>query len=165
MESPKIKILLEKYWAGNSTIAEEAQLKELFKTGIPKDFQKYTIVSQYAEVAKETEQTFDLSFLDEAIENETQKAKNINRRKWFWPTSIAASILIMILSVSYQWDDLQSVTAVNDTVEQTDTLNSAYEETIMALAYLSEKLNKGSASIYQLSAFDQTKKQVIYEND
>ncbi len=164
MESPKIKILLEKYWAGNSTIEEEVQLKQLYKAGIPKAHKKYDVLFNYAEHVAKNQQNFDLSFLDNEIES-AKKPIGLNKRKWFWPVSIAASILIMILSVSYQWDDIQTVTAQTEvTTPKTENVNSAYQETIAALAYLSEKLNKGNASIFELSAFDQTQKQVIHEN-
>lgn len=160
MESPKTKILLEKYWAGNSSVEEEAELKRLFKNGIPQEDKKYEVLFSYSETISQQENKFDLDFLDEVIKKKKSSPTVFRLKKWnMWATSVAASILIVVLSVSYQWKDLTPVTAENN---QT---NTAYEQTLYALTYLSEKLNKGNASIYELSSFDKAKKQVINEND
>lgn len=161
MESPKIKILLEKYWEGNSTVQEEAQLKSLFKNGIPKDEKKYKLIFDYQSTLSANESNFDLGLLNEAIKkNEIEnsfRSHTINWRKWSIGT--AAAILIAIGSVYYQWDSIEGPPlAENDKVE------NAYEETVAALAFLAEALNKGNSSIYELSTFDKSKKQIINED-
>jgi len=165
MESPKIKIILEKYWNGNSNLEEEAELKRYFLNGIPESEKQYKIWFSYTENLQAKTTDFDLSFLDEAIQNQTSKSYFNNKKSWWIPMSVAASIVVMIMSVSYQWKDISVLTAEQETTIDNDSIASAYEETVMALAFLSEKLNQGNASIFKLSSFDKATKKAIYEED
>jgi hypothetical protein len=165
MESPKIKILLEKYWSGNSNLEEEAELKRFYQNGIPESEKQYKIWFNYTETLQANTTDFDLSFLDEAIENKPTKSNQNNKKSWWIPASVAASLVVMMMSVSYQWKDIPVVTVEKNTNIANDSVATAYEETVMALAFLAEKLNQGNASIYQLSSFDKATKKVIHEEN
>ena len=164
MESQKIKILLEQYWAEKTTVKEEKQLLAWFNGEVPSSKQQYDKLFQYKTIVQNTKEDFNLAFLDEPIHQASKKGI-IQFKGWrIWTATAAAVVLIMVLSITYQWNNLRPLTASTESEIQEEKLNTAYEETLMALAYLSEKLNKGNNSIYQLSAFDQTKKQAIHEN-
>jgi hypothetical protein len=164
MESPKIKILLEKYWSGNSNLDEEAELKRWYQNGIPESDKQYQLLFNYAETLQANKTEFDLDFLDETLLNQPKKLARYNKKSWVVSASIAASILVMVLSVSYQWRDIPMMTAVEEKTVTDDSIATAYEETLMALAFLSEKLNQGNASIYQLSSFDKATKKASDEH-
>jgi len=64
MESQRIKILLDRYWEGISSVEEEAQLRAVFGTEVPKDEAQYSVLFSYRELAgSQKEEDFDLSFL------------------------------------------------------------------------------------------------------
>ncbi len=161
MESPKIKILLQKYWEGNSNKTEEAELKRLYKNGIPKEDKKYKLVFDYQEMMSQNQDEFSLDFLDQ---ESTISSSNTRRKEYLsnnWKQlilKVAAVIAIIFGSIFYQWDGLET-----PQMAQENVMDSAYEETVAALAFLSEKLNKGNSSIYELGAFDKSTKQVINE--
>ncbi len=164
MESPKIKILLEKYWSGNSNLEEESELKRFFQNGIPESDKQYKILFSYAESLKANTTDFDLNFLDEVIQKNSKKSVGNAKKSWWIPMSVADSIVVMMMSVSYQWKDIPVRTAVEEKIIIDDSIATAYEETVTALAFLAEKLNQGNASIYQLSSFDKATKKIINEH-
>ncbi len=160
MGSQKSKILLDKYWEGNSTVQEEVLLKKEFEEILPKDQAKYKPLFDYQEGLVSKEQGFDLSFLEE---KQQSGFSNFRQRfalpkKWRLPSSIAAALIVAFLSVNYQWKEDARIAAQEMEVQK------AYTETLAALQFISEKLNKGNQSIYELSNFDKTKKQLINEN-
>lgn len=161
MESPKIKILLEKYWEGNTNTTEEAQLRVLFENDIPKDTRKYKPLFDYQAAIKADEVEFDLGFLNEEVQKKDGHnvflSFSINWRNW--SLGAAAAILVLLGSVYYQWNSIETPQMADE-----DKVENAYEETVAALAFLSDALNKGNSSIYELGTFDKSKKQIINEN-
>ena len=160
MGSQKIKILLDKYWNGKSSIKEEAQLQKLFDKDVPLDEKKYDVLFQYKKLQDlDIEGDFSLDFLPEEIisEKETKVVKMPAFVKW--SIGVAATVLIAIMSITYQWSDTNKVNAQND------ELDRAYTETLAALQLVSEKLNKGNASIMEIGVFDRTKNYILDENN
>lgn len=159
MESQKIKILLERYWAGEANLAEEQTLKAYFKGEVPKELAGFQPLFDYAAAVEATEQPFDLNFLEEHARKESYHLPSWN--KWWQPAiGVAAAVLIIFGSVFSQWDAIE-----NPVVAEKKEVKSAYEETLAALAFLSDKLNEGNASIYELGAFDAATKQIINEKN
>ncbi|MCP4121624.1 MAG: hypothetical protein GY751_07705 [Bacteroidetes bacterium] len=161
MESQKIKILLDKYWDGTSTLEEEASLRETFSHEIPSDEKQYALLFEYRSITgSDSGEDFNLDFLptDELnAENPLKKAEMPSFVKW--SMGIAATLLIAIMSVTYQWPQTQTLQAQGQEMEQ------AYKETLAALQIVSDKLNKGNASIMEIGVFDRTKNHILDENN
>jgi len=160
MESQKIKILLDKYWDGTSTLEEEASLRETFSHEIPSDEKQYALLFEYRSITgSDNGEDFNLDFLstDEVNAGRSVKVEMPSFVKW--SMGIAASLLIAVMSVTYQWPQTQTLQAQGQEMEQ------AYKETLAALQIVSEKLNKGNASIMEIGVFDRTKNHILDENN
>jgi len=160
MESQRIKILLDRYWEGISSVEEEAQLRAVFGTEVPKDEAQYSVLFSYRELAgSQKEEDFDLSFLP-AEEFVAEKKREIRLPGFVrWSMGIAATVLIAVLSVVYQMPETQTLQAQNQEIAK------AYTETLAALQMVSDKLNKGNASIMEIGVFDRTKNRILDENN
>jgi hypothetical protein len=167
MESQKIKILLEKYWDGLTSRAEEALLTEQFASGVPKDARQYALLFEYKEQIKRSEpETFDLSFLQTDARKgrkEIQAGGRVlslaNSNGWKrWTAGVAVAVFLAVISISYQWPHTQTLEA------QSRQMEDAYVETLAALQLVANTLNRGDESIQEIKVFDQTQKHIIHEN-
>lgn len=158
MGSPAINDLLGKYWAGTSTPEEEAVLRRAFEGNPPENAARYAPLFSYLNEAENAgSEDFDLGFLpgEQAVGKPEVRRIPAWRR---WGVGIAATALLALLSVMYQWPKTESVA-------HKPGVDEAYAQTMAALMLVSEKLNTGQASIMELSAFDKAKNQIIsHEN-
>ena len=137
MES-RIKLLLEKYWEGTTSLAEEKEVKEYFKQN--------PSLSEDGSYFRQLERSAAVS----AKANFRHPAAN--RRWWL---SAAASLLIgsgVALAVFLQYEK-QDEFAVEDPQE-------AYEVTKKALMMLSETLNEGQNYTYEIKTLNVAERKV-----
>ncbi|PIQ49841.1 MAG: hypothetical protein COW03_03010 [Cytophagales bacterium CG12_big_fil_rev_8_21_14_0_65_40_12] len=145
----RVEELLEKYWAAESSIAEEQELRKLVSTAeeVPEELKG--LFDHF-----ETEQTaalgedFDQMILS-MIETETEKeTKVINLSGYFKQyASIAAAVLVLCVS-SYFFIQQQK------SYEQIDTFDSpelALKEFKKQMLMVSSYMNTGSNSLDELS--------------
>ena len=160
MESQKTKILLQKYWEGQTTVEEESALSEQFGGEVPEDEQKYSVIFDYKDhLQNEAHEDFDLSFLVKEGHTKRRSFQGTDSGNWKkWSMGIAASIVMAVCSVTYQWPQTQTLQAKSIEMER------AYTETLATLQLVANKLNKGTASIQEISVFDKTTKHIIHEN-
>lgn len=154
--SNKIRELLEKYYEGNTSMAEEAEL-EAFLTGkdVPEEFSAdRELFSSMAEIKQPVEIPEDLdqkiiSKLDEAGKAETR----VRRISIYSFSGLAAGLLI-ILGVYLGFikdnqNDLVSQYAIEDP-------DKAYIEAKRALEYVSLKWNEGTSELNNLQQVNKT---------
>lgn len=137
-----IENLLEKYFEGETSIAEEQQLKEYFNRGeVAEEFLPYQDLFQYFKVAKQ------VSFEGKTTSLTTSKARTLPlRNKMFTWLSIAASIALVIGLWFYypsQQEETQ-VAEVDWSQYEPDDPEEALQYTIAAMKLLSSKLNGGA---------------------
>ncbi|WP_346859857.1 hypothetical protein [uncultured Draconibacterium sp.] len=151
METKEVKYLLQRYFNGESTEAEERRLEEYFQAGnIAEEVAEYAEffggISELASVAGE--ETIEEDVMDFILENEHQE-KTKYRSMWKMVTGIAASIIIVLGSfLVYQ----EQQKPFDDTFKNPD---EAYAYATQTLGFISGKYNKGLA---ELSNFDKLKK-------
>ncbi|MEN0046766.1 MAG: hypothetical protein AAF806_06905 [Bacteroidota bacterium] len=137
-----IKDLLEKYFEGETSIAEEQQLKAYFNSGkVTEEFLPYQDLFQYFKVAKEVSLEGDIVKL-----GDTKVRPLTARNKVFTWLSIAASIALVIglwLYYPSQKEEAQ-VAEINWSQYEPDDPEEALEYTIAAMKLLSSKLNSGA---------------------
>ena len=139
MKDPRLEQLIEKYWAAESTLDEERELKErLLHAGPGYEAEK----SMFA--------FFDLQ-KTEVIKRDLRverPARTINMR---FVMSIAASLLIVVMSYFLVKPEAEPK---NYTVEDPEM---ALQVTLEALGLINSKLEKGETSILKnLKHFDKT---------
>jgi len=152
MDKQTINAFLEKYWAGESSLEEEQSLREYFSAG--------NIETEHKEAAVlfgvfNTERDI---VADKAVKDllpqipSTPKAKI---RHFTW-TRIAASVMLiftMLAGWNYFTAPQNNQTAA---VEEISDPEEAYRVTMEALAYLSNKYDKGAKPLQTLKKVDAT---------
>ena len=158
MECKEIEKLLNRYLEGESTLEEEALLKEYFsQPGIPVEHLEMQEIFRYlAKVGKESAPPFDVTKeLNAVIENEWKKESvNRFRRVYAWIGS-AAAVLIISFGI-FQYLN-KPETGIKDTYKDPKL---AYLETKQALMKVSRIMNRNTAKLKYLTNVDASFEQV-----
>lgn len=144
MELVKIEKLLEKYFAAETTVAEEQQLKSYFmQDDVAPHLQEYRYMFAY----------FSESGQERYTRTVPQKP---GRKKYLAWLSVAAVALVAVtlwVKTPFQTNDLGTY----------DDPEVAFEETQKALEFIAANLNKGTEEIKYLKAFEETKNKIFKE--
>lgn len=145
METQRIKELLDKYWAGESSLEEENQIGAYFqRLDIDDELVQYKPLFNYYIEEKDIK-------LERSIESmlPKQEAKifTINRVR-----AIAASLAIVAASVfGFNYLNTNSILGKeNKMTAEVQDPEEAYALTMEALAYLSSNYEKGSTKLRKL---------------
>lgn len=137
MES-QIKKLLEKYWAGETSVSEEREIKEFF-------MKNPSLANEglyFSNLAKQKEVFSEGRFI--------HPGKKMGRKNWYSATAAAVMLGIVVTSFFITQKQKQNQFVVNDPEE-------AYEITRKALSMVSEGLNQGKAYTLEIEKFNKTK--------
>jgi hypothetical protein len=144
MELHNIEILIEKYFQGETSIAEENQLKDYFASAdVAQHLVQYKPMFAYFTFARD-EKT------DIQIPLQSKKRRNV---AWL---SIAASVVVLF-GVGFAWFN-------NNQPEDLGTCDNpeiAFRETQKALALLSGNVNKGIESMQYVETYENAKEKVF----
>jgi hypothetical protein len=150
--------LLNKYWEGETTLAEDKTLQTFFASEtIPVEFQAFQSIFQ----AKNDIQTqtlsddFDINLLaileNKKEEKEETKIIQLQNKqaaelqKWRWMAGIAASIaLILAVYIVLPKTETVKIAKIELTEEEHEKALVAYEQTKMALMFVSATMNHGT---------------------
>ncbi|MFH6987405.1 hypothetical protein ACHRVW_06630 [Flavobacterium collinsii] len=146
----KIEDVLEKYFEGETTIAEENQLKEYFSSpDVAQHLEQYKPMFGYFSQVKEQKSM-------QTIPLETKK------RKVAW-LSIAASAVVLLGVGTYFYVSEKDVTPVTAQTElgTYDNPEEALAATQKALALLSNNVNVGIESVQYIKEYEQSKNKIF----
>lgn len=148
MDFNKADKLLDKYFAGKTSLEEEKWLQEYFNSEaeIPPD-QVY---------AADMFRFFRLEAATEYLENE-RPATRYRRGSLLKVASIAAAILILIAALIFLQKPAERVAYAYINGFPITDKETAMQETEKTLALVSEKLNHSTADLYYLSRFTDIK--------
>lgn len=145
MELDRIENLLEKYFEGETSIAEEKELKVYFSSGdVAQHLEQYKAMFGYFSDAKE--QNFG-----QKVPLKTTKG-NV---AWL---SIAASVVLLGMFTFYNYNMNQ-----NQDLGTYDDPQKAFEETQRALNLLSKNVNVGVQSMEYVNEYQESK-ELIFKN-
>jgi len=150
METTKIEALLQKYFEGETSVAEEKQLENYFNNEkVDSSLQEYAqFFKGISELAgNNRDRALESDIMDFILENET---KEKSKYRWLWQTvtGVAASVIIILGGFLYY----QQQKSFDDTFKNPD---EAYAYAVKTLGYVSGKYSKGLAG---LSKFDKLQK-------
>jgi hypothetical protein len=147
MEFNKVEILLEKYFQGETSIAEEKELRSYFSSSdVAPHLEQYKAMFGFFTQAKQQEYTKELP-------QSTKKTKF----KWL---SIAASVVVLFgLATFYMIDS--GGTATHEQLGTYDDPKKAFQETQKALALLSSHVNVGIESVLYVQEYEIAKNKVF----
>lgn len=143
-----MKALIEKYFEGETSLEEEAQLRAYFNGGeVDSELRVYEPLFQH--FASEREQTLSVDFDDALFQKmEAAEVKIVKMRTW--PRNLlriaavgAVLVVAMVFLQKSNTTHAQQASVDWSKYEITDE-KQAYEETVKALKLVSSKLNKGS---------------------
>jgi len=150
MEFNKIEDLLEKYFQGETSIAEEKELKNYFSSpNVAQHLEQYKPMFGYFSQVKEQKST-------QTIPLKTKK-RNV---AWL---SIAASVVVLLGVGTYFYvSEKNAAPAVAQTELGTyDDPEEALAATQKALALLSSNVNVGIESVQYIKEYEQSKNKIF----
>lgn len=160
MKINNVYILIEKYFDGTTTLAEEESLRSFYSEppeNLPEDLKAYArLFTAHSEYHKEHLDEAFTEQLWQKIEQEEARPQFIIFQPWFKRLTVAAASLIIMFSVYSSWFSVERdrpFIAVHDDKEMTE--KEALLATKQALAFVSMKLNKGRKPMKNLGAFYQ----------
>ncbi|WP_235293163.1 hypothetical protein [Portibacter lacus] len=145
-------LLLEKYFAGETSIAEEQRLKSYFNSDdVAEEHKQYGELFGYFSIAQ-------TEVLEKKIDLKEAKTLHIVRRTMM---GIAAGLALVLgsLFVMNSYQDYQEELHLAQ-IEEAEA-QEALETTMEALAYLGIQFNKGTESLEKMKAFKKTE---IFKN-
>lgn len=141
MSINNIESLLEKYWEGESSLAEESQLKDYFSSGsYDKKFEDVAPLFQL--FTEEKEQQTERSFEGVLSSAPVISIKNVKK----YLTGIAA-LLILSFGAYYFVDRFEAMDKQSQMAYEIDDPEEALEQTMQALAMLSDKWNTSTKTL------------------
>lgn len=143
------KKLLEKYWNGETSIAEEQSLKAYFNSEqVSEELLEFAPLFQYLVQAKKEALPTAVSNL---VQQDTKTIKILEvKSKWTFLRRIAAAILLLI-SISFVYTQFNQPTKEERLAnywagKEIKDPKLAYKKTKAALLMVSKKLNGGTAA-------------------
>lgn len=157
MMRTQIDILLEKYWNGETSLAEEATLRSYFSSeDVAEDLVIYKAF--FTEINEqnfpEMSADFDDKILARINEEDTKivALKSSGFRQRF--LQIAAALTILMGTALFVFSD---ITNTSNTISETEKLQAekAYKETVLALSMVSKKMKKAQNPLKKLGKMNQ----------
>ncbi|OXG04467.1 hypothetical protein BC749_10883 [Flavobacterium araucananum] len=150
MEFNKIEDILEKYFEGETSIAEEKELKDYFSSpNVAQHLEQYKPIFGYFSEVKEQKSTQEIPL-------KTQK-RNV---AWL---SIAASVVVLLGVGTYFYVSEKNATPVvaQSELGTYDNPEEALAATQKALALLSNNVNVGIESVQYIKEYEQSKNKIF----
>ncbi len=147
-----MKALIEKYFEGETSLEEEAMLRDYFNNGeVEEELSAYQPLFQY--IANEQAQALSDDFEEQLFQRLEIAPKIVQMRQWprqVMRIAAVAAVLVVAMLFLQKTNTTQAQQAAVDwsKYEITDE-QQAYDETVKALKLLSSKLNKGTKKAEQ----------------
>jgi hypothetical protein len=147
MELNKIEKLLEHYFEGATSSAEENELRNYFSsTNVAPHLEQYKPLFDYISDAKKQQFQKEISQLPKSLD----KKRNL---AWM---SIAASVVVLLgIGTYFFWNTTNS--KQNQDLGTYDDPEIAFRETQKALALLSNHVNVGIESVHYIEEYQNSK--------
>lgn len=138
MDYNRIKELLERYWEGETSLEEEAQLTAYFQQEtIPAELERFRALFQFFGTEKTKVSQRKTTVLPRPVVSS-------RKTRWMRRLAVAASIVavatIGLVQYNNQWGTPSTNVLAEDTYKDPDL---AYQEAKAALLLVAKKLNKG----------------------
>ena len=162
MDLNRVKYLLDKFYAGETTSEEENHLMTFFKNEeVPvellADKETFIVMSELDDESKPTKEFSNK--LEDLIDNKLDEGKVILFNKTTrWVIGIAASVLLLI-SV-YVTQNISSQSWKKDTYSDPEM---AYEETLRVLNFVSETMNRNTTTLSYIKTVNSSIKPVKFD--
>lgn len=157
MDSNKIGELLEKYWNCETSLEEERQLREYFRSAeVPESLKETAALFNFFSQQKERSLN-DVSFDGEVVSKITKPQGRMVR---FVRNSmrIAAGIVVLMAAVWFVHTEVRDNT--EEIVDTYDDPKMAFEETKRALLMISKSFGKAEEQARKINLFNEAQEKV-----
>ncbi|WPO79255.1 hypothetical protein [Flavobacterium sp. KACC 22761] len=150
MELDRIENILEKYFQGETTIAEEKELKEYFSSpNVAQHLEQYQPMFGYFSQAKQQKTTQEIPL-------QTKK------RNVAWLSIAASAVVLLGIGTYFLVNEKTTTQAVAQSELGTyDNPEEALKATQKALALLSTHVNVGIESVQYINEYEQSKNKIF----
>ena len=159
MELNKIENILEKYFQGETSIAEENELKDYFSSSnVAQHLEQYQPIFGYFSQVKEQKSTQELENLartGEAIPLQTKK------RNVAWLSIAASAVVLLGIGTYFYISENTTPIVAQSELGTYDNPEKAFAETQKALALLSNNVNVGIESVQYIKEYEQSKNKIF----
>jgi len=159
MELNKIENILEKYFQGETSIAEENELKDYFSSSnVAQHLEQYQPIFGYFSQVKEQKSTQELESLTrtgEAIPLQTKK------RNVAWLSIAASAVVLLGIGTYFYISENTTPIVAQSELGTYDNPEKAFAETQKALALLSNNVNVGIESVQYIKEYEQSKNKIF----
>lgn len=164
MDSEKINELLAKYWEGETSLAEEQELRVYFREGqVPENLKETAALFRYFDAGKGRTLS-DITFEKEVLKKIKTPARGRMATLVFNAMRIAAGILVLFVAI---WLVRMEVRKLSP-VEVTDTYNDpkmAFEETKRALMMISKSFSTAEEQARKINLFNEAQEDIRKETE
>ena len=167
MELTNIRELVEKYWSGDTTLEEEALLRQYLATEeVPADLKKEAALFRYYQ-AQTRFRNLDAQF-EERITRRIQRKQSPHWCITYRPIMRVAAAVVMIVVAAMllktEWLDTHEETPPLATEDTYEDPRLAYEQTKEALLLMSSLMNEGAQHMEKLETFSEAQETVKKQN-
>lgn len=149
MRTQRIEILLEKFFEGETTLTEEAEIRDFFisHSDIPSHLELYRIY--FTGVEKQRKSHTDLKKIKHVIYNlqEKERPNHFRKQLFKWSGFAAAAIVSTMLTFNI-WQESQHSSDIQFASEMTD--EERYEIATNAMRYLTGNYYKGVSQLQKI---------------
>ena len=165
MDSKRINELLAKYWSCETSLEEEAELREHFKSGnIPDELKETAPLFQYFEENKKKSLN-DISFDGQVMQKIQTPAKQGQMARLVYNSMrIAAGLTVVLAATWFIRNEIRSTTPT----ENVDTYNDpkmAFEETKKALMMISKSFGTAEDQAKKINMFNEAQEEIQKQNN
>lgn len=150
MEFNKIEDILEKYFQGETSIAEEKELKDYFSSpNVAQHLEQYKPMFGYFSQVKEQKSTQEIPL-------------KTNKRNVAWLSIAASAVILLGIGTYFYVSEKNAAPAVAQTELGTyDDPEEALAATQKALALLSSNVNVGIGSVQYIRQYEESKNKIF----
>lgn len=150
MEFNKIEDILEKYFQGETSIAEEKELKDYFSSpNVAQHLEQYKPMFGYFSQVKEQKSTQEIPL-------------KTNKRNVAWLSIAASAVVLLGIGTYFYVSEKNTAPAVAQTELGTyDDPEEALAATQKALALLSNNVNVGIGSVQYIRQYEESKNKIF----
>lgn len=163
MDSDKINSLLDKYWACETTLDEEKELREYFEQGeFPEQLRETSHLFRYFSETR-SNAISDVSFDRQVIDRISAGKQGKVRRLFFNTMRIAAGVAVLVVATFLVRNEIRN----NNPEDVADTYSDpkiAFEETKKALMMISKSFGTAEEEAKKINLFNEAQ-EVVRKKD
>lgn len=165
MDSNRLNELLSKYWNCETSLEEEAELREHFKSGnIPDELRETAPLFHYFEENKKKSLN-DISFDGQVLEKiKTPGKQGQMARLVYNSMRIAAGLTVVLAATWFIRNEIRSTTP-QEVVDTYDDPKMAFEETKKALMMISKSFGTAEQEAKKINLFNEAQEEIQKKKD